>query len=99
MTTSSSAQSQPISTLHGVVGEPAPSGLTWRRIPGLTSAAVDSFTARAQRIRTDLTGFCRAERLDGAELEILNAMADLRTLRVHVRQLRAEAKADQRRAA
>lgn len=70
--------------------------LTWRRIPGLTSSVVDSFTARARRIATDLSGFIRAERPDGAEVEILSAMADLRELRVHVRQLRAEAKAEQR---
>lgn len=89
----------PVCGLLGPLGEPVQKGLTWRRIPGLTSAAVDSFTARAQRIRTDLSGFIRAERLDGAEIEILNAMADLRTLRVHVRQLRAEAKAEQRSAA
>ena len=79
-------------------GNSEPSGLDWRRIPAVVSERLDSLTARARRIATDLNGFIRASRLDGAEVEILAAMADLRELRLMVRQLRAEAKAERRAA-
>lgn len=70
--------------------------LDWRRIPAITSSLLDSLSARARRISTELTGFVRASRLDGVEAEILKAMSDLRELRIMVRQMKAEAKAEQR---
>jgi len=79
-------------------GRARPRLLDWRRIPAVVSERLDSLTARARRIATDLNGFIRASRLDGAEVEILAAMADLRELRLMVRQLRAEAKAERRAA-
>lgn len=94
------SQSQPSPALLGADTNAEPSAaLDWRRIPAPTSTLRDSLAARVRRIGTELSGFIRASRLEGdggVEVQILAAMADLRELRIHVRQMRAEAKAEQR---
>lgn len=95
----SSSNASPSAALHGAnLGAEPSAALDWRRIPGITSSLRDSFTARARRLATELNGFVRATRLDGVEAEIVAAQADLRELRIHVRQMRADAKAEQRTA-
>lgn len=71
----------------------------YRAIPSVTSVLLDSFRTHARRIGTDLTGYILAHRLDAAEASILAAMNDLRELRLHLRQMRALARAEMRRAA
>lgn len=96
--TSPSSASLP-SDLTVRTATPPSAGVSWHRVPAITCSVLDSFTARARRIATDLTGCIRSERLDGVEAEIVNAIADLKSLRIHVRQLRAAAKAERRAAA
>jgi hypothetical protein len=96
------SRTQPVLALPGATPIAAPSAaMDWRHIPSPTSMLCDGISARVRRIATELSGFIRASRLEGEEgleVQILSTIADLKNLRIHVRQMKADAKAEQRAA-
>jgi hypothetical protein len=75
---------------------PFSAGLDWVAIEAPTRAVLDACKRRVARLGVELGPFIRIERLDAAEAEVLAAMQELRELRLQLRGMRAQAKAERR---